>query len=121
MIELAVLLLVSAGAGLLLWSSLKSGMTAHLQRRERAMQQFRGTVFELPNSGLRLDGAAATILASHESHYLAGLLASNYVLTIRARMPDGTEFQFKADPGGQPWVTCLSRGDRHATRVRAAY
>ncbi|MCG2592269.1 hypothetical protein LZ009_05685 [Ramlibacter sp. XY19] len=121
MIELAVLLLVSACAGLVLWSGLKSGMTAHLERRERAMQQFRGTVFSPPGAGLRFDGAAATILASHETHYLAGLMASNYVLTVRARMPDGTEFQFKSDPSGQPWVTCLSRGDRNATRVRAAY
>ena len=121
MIEQAFLVLMAAGLGIMLWLILKSGMNAHVQMRERAMRQFRSTLLNFPLLDTCFNGREAEVLESHASHYLAGLTPSNYVLTVKGRMPDGVEFEFKSDPAGKPWVICRSRGGGGAVRARAPY
>ena len=109
------------GFGWLVWLGLRNGPTQEARLRERALSQFRATKVTFPAHDLDFDGQRAEILGTRETKYLASLLASNYVLTISARMPDGVEYEFKSDSKGMPWVTCRSRSDAHAMRAQAAF
>ena len=120
-VELGVLVVIAGGCGWLLWRGLQSSETAEAKLRERALNQFRATKVSFPAHQLEFDGQRAEILERRETKYLAGLLASNYVLTISARMPDGVEYEFKSDSSGKPWVICRTRSDSHAMRAHATF
>ena len=119
--ELGVLVVFAGGVGWLLWLALRSKDVDEAKLKERALHQFRETKVAFPAHSLEFDGQQAEILGSRETKYLAGLLASNYVLTVGARMPDGVEYEFKSDSSGRPWVICKSRSDAHAIRAKAAF
>lgn len=120
-LSLAILLLVAGGTGWVLWRNLCTREMDEAGLRERALKQFRVTRAAFPAFGLEFDGRVAEVMGSHETKFLASLVASNYVLTINARMPDGVEYDFKSDSNGKPWVICRSRGDAHAVRTQADF
>jgi hypothetical protein len=120
-LELFVLVAVAGGTGWMLWLSFRSNDVVEARLKARALDQFRATRVVFPALGLEFDGGRAEIVKSRETKYLASVLESNYVLTVSARMPDGVEYEFKSDAGGQPWVICRSRADAHAMRGHAAF
>ena len=120
-LELFVLIAVAGATGWVLWLSFRNNAVLEARLKARALDQFRATRVVFPARGLEFDGQRAEILKSRETRYLASLLESNYVLTVSARMPDGVEYEFKSDAGGQPWVICRSRADAHAVRAHAAF
>ena len=120
-VELGVLVVIAGGCGWLLWRGLQGSEAAEAKLRERALNQFRATKVSFSAHQLEFDGQRAEILERRETKYLAGLLASNYVLTISARMPDGVEYEFKSDSSGKPWVICRTRSDSHAMRAHATF
>lgn len=121
MFGLAALAVIAGGFAWVFWLGLGNKDVEEAKLRERAWNQFRATKAAFPALHLEFDGQSAEILSSRETTFLAELLASNYVLTVRARMPDGVEYEFKSDPSGKPWVICRSRSDAHAVRSKAAF
>ena len=121
MFELGALVVIAGAFAWLLWLSVLNIDVEESKLRARALSQFRATKVAFPAHHLEFDGRCAEILKSRETKYLATWLASNYVLTISARMPDGVEYEFKSDSSGKPWVICQSRRDSLAMRAHAQF
>jgi hypothetical protein len=119
--ELAVLVVVAGGFAWLFWLGTGNIEIDEAKLRDRALNQFRATKAAFPALHVEFDGQRAEILNTRETKYLAVFLASNYVLAVNARMPDGVEYEFKSDSGGNPWVICRSRSDAHAVRAHATF
>ena len=120
-LELVVLAVFAGGVGWVLWLALRNKDVDEARLKERALKQFRATKVAFPAHRLEFDGQQAEITGSRETKYLAGLSASNYVLTVRGRMPDGVEYEFKSDASGKPWVICTSLSDATAMRAKVAF
>lgn len=121
MFELDALAVIAGAFRWLLWLRFQNIVVEEAKLRARALNQFRATKAAFPANHLEFDGQSAEILNGRETKYLAELLASNYVLTISARMPDGVEYEFKSDSSGKPWVICRSRSDSLAVGAHAKF
>jgi hypothetical protein len=119
--NLLALALTAGGSAILAVRAIGSIFQPLSTLRSRAELQFKATRVEELLQSICFDGSLATRLESSETQHVAALIPANYVLTVKAAMPDGTRYVFRSAANGRPWVQLENRGKGHAVQGSAPF